>query len=128
MISSMPPRPRRPGNWTALGQAVRDARVRAGRRSGTTFAQSIGVSPSTVYNIETGRPIAESSIIGITDALGWPPNRWREILHGAADDAGETPSADVVVSVPEEEWEPLSEDDRRYVLDLVRRLADGKDA
>lgn len=115
-------RQRRPGNWSALGAALKDARHRAGHTNGQTFAQEAGVAQTSLYNLENGRSVAEGTIIKVADALGWPPGRWREILYSTQEGSDEI-SSEMIIDIPADEWARLSDDDRQRIRDLVHRLA-----
>ena len=72
---------RRDPALVAFGRQVRDARIRAGKRSGQ-FAAEVEVSRHSLQNIEAGRrPVSDVLYWRIANALGLDPT---SVLRGVS--------------------------------------------
>lgn len=84
------------------------------------FAKLIGVSEKSLYRFTKDNPDEPraDTLVTIYQNLNVPLNELMELVHGTpppVDSSAQT-------EFPDEDFEHLSEDDKRYVIDLIRRL------
>lgn len=70
--------------WRALGQHITQARRSSGTPRRADFAETIGVSVSTLYNLEAARRTTYSSdtMAAVEIALGWQPGSFQRVVEG----------------------------------------------
>lgn len=67
-----------------LAREVKLARIRVGFERANAFAESLGLTPKTISNIETGARASYSAVtlVKLDTALGWEPGTARSLLDG----------------------------------------------
>lgn len=74
-----------------LADEVKAGRRRSGYPKRAAFARQLNLNDSTLAIIENARPgpVADETVTFVTEQLGWPSDRWRQILadvNGGADE------------------------------------------
>lgn len=113
--------------WSRLGEAIQSRRVELGLRQ-EDLADTAGVSPNTIGNLESGKRGRLLTLPKIARALGWTPESCRLILDGEApivEDVedepanGDTFRLERPAGMTTEAWELLKQD---LVADVERYL------
>ncbi len=106
-----------------LGREVKQARRDAGQRHLADWAIEVGVSSKTLGQLEAGRPVSDSTVDAVEQALvragTWPRGRARQILDGSVG-ADLQDSSYVAHSRPDDVPSRVSDDE---VLAAIDRMA-----
>lgn len=112
-----------PGMAVKIAQRMAELRLTPG-----DFAVSAGLTRQGLADVRAGlrKRYGQKTIFGVADALRWAPDWYERILNGddpvvlsAPNQTGVQPAA---LAANSADLSGLSDEDRRYVLNLVERL------
>ncbi len=105
-----------------LGREVKQARRDAGHRHLADWAIEVGVSSKTLGQLEAGRPVSDSTVDAVEQALvraeAWPRGRAQQILDGSV--GRHSQDAYVAHSRPDDVPSRVSDEE---VLAVIDRMA-----